>query len=172
MNCPRCDKSLHASTALRAHSCRECGGRWVPSASVEEWRELRESVPPAAPKPGHDKLAAVCPEGHGFLRRVRMEELGFSLDRCPRCGGVWFDHGEWDRLAEANVVENLSVLWDPAFRAAKRQEKEQARIDDELRAQIGEESFARLREFTDWLTDEPAKSRVLAWIEHELREET
>lgn len=101
-----------------------------------------------------------------------MEELGFSLDRCPRCGGVWFDHGEWDRLAEANVVENLSVLWDPAFRAAKRQEKEQARIDDELRAQIGEESFARLREFTDWLTDEPAKSRVLAWIEHELREET
>lgn len=113
----------------------------------------------------------MCPEGHGFLRRLRMEELGFSLDRCPRCGGVWFDHGEWDRLAEANVVDNLSVLWDPAFRAARRQAKEQKRIDDELRADIGEERFARLRELADWLGEHPQKSRVLAWFEHEIRDE-
>ncbi|MFT5353873.1 MAG: Zn-finger nucleic acid-binding protein [Polyangiales bacterium] len=101
-----------------------------------------------------------------------MVELEFALDRCSRCGGVWFDHGEWERLAEANVVENLSALWDPAFRAAKRQAREQQHIDDELRAVIGEESFGRLREFTDWLANDPAKSRVLAWIEHELHEES
>lgn len=157
---------------MRAQSCRACGGRWVPSANVEDWKEIRESVPPAAPSVAHDKRAAVCPEGHGFLRRVRVEEVGFALDRCPRCGGVWFDHGEWERLAEANVVDNLSVLWDPGFRAAKRKASEQKRIDDELRGVIGDESFARLREFTDWLADDPDRSRVLAWIQHELSDES
>lgn len=156
---------------MRARSCHACGGRWVPSASVEDWKEIRDFVAPAEPSPAHDKRAAVCPEGHGFLRRVRVEELGFALDRCPRCGGVWFDHGEWERLAEANVVENLSVLWDPAFRAAKRKAKEQQRIDDELRQAIGDESFTRLREFADWLGGDPEKSRVLAWLQHEVREE-
>ena len=101
-----------------------------------------------------------------------MAELGFALDRCPRCGGVWFDHNEWERLAEANVVDNLSMLWDPAFRTAKRQAKEQERIDEELRGLIGKQPFERLREFTDWLAKEPESSRVLAWIQHELRDES
>lgn len=170
MKCPRCEKRLQASTPLRAHSCRQCGGRWLASKSAHEWKELRESVAPSSPSPSHDKQAAMCPEGHGFLRRVRMEELGFALDRCSHCRGVWFDHGEWDRLAEANVVDKLSQLWDPDFRAAKRQADEQKRIDDALREAIGEESFARLTTFSEWLANDSNRSRVLAWLEHKIRQ--
>jgi uncharacterized protein len=36
---------------------------------------------------------------------------GLEVDRCPRCGGLWLDHGEFEKLAALDpfYVDNLET---------------------------------------------------------------
>lgn len=40
----------------------------------------------------------VCAHGHGPLKSIIKE--GIEIDYCPKCGGVWLDHGELEKLLE------------------------------------------------------------------------
>ena len=42
-----------------------------------------------------------CPRDGTELQRVEI--LGLELDKCHKCDGIWFDHGELKRLRDANV---------------------------------------------------------------------
>jgi Zn-finger nucleic acid-binding protein len=71
------------------------------------------------PRVLNDKKGGVCPFGHGLLAWARVElddgvEV-FYLERCSTCSGVFFDDGEWDRLAHSRMLAHLDDLWDPMF---------------------------------------------------------
>ena len=44
-----------------------------------------------------------CPKDGTALQRV--EALGLELDKCHKCDGIWFDHGELQRLRDAGVAD-------------------------------------------------------------------
>lgn len=161
--CPRCRTPLHQQGGEPIRDCRTCGGRWLPGSHVAAWRDV-EATSTHPTNLADDSVAALCPEGHGILRRARLERLGFALDRCPHCKGVWFDHGEWDRLAAESVAEHLAELWDPDKRASRRKAASQARIDEDLESAIGVDAMTLLKATANALDGHPEKSRALAWL--------
>jgi Zn-finger nucleic acid-binding protein len=38
-----------------------------------------------------------CPRGHGKMEKIKKE--GVVIDVCNKCGGMWLDNGEMEKLA-------------------------------------------------------------------------
>ena len=50
-----------------------------------------------------------CPKCDGTLKEINLEEV--QIDRCEKCGGVWLDAGELERLTRRESGGWLSRLW-------------------------------------------------------------
>jgi Zn-finger nucleic acid-binding protein len=117
-----------------------------------------------------DAVAGMCPAGHGLMTRARGEGvLRFSLDRCAVCRGVWFDAGEWAVVAGGQWLRHLDELWDPVHRRKMREHAEYEHRVAALRADIGEDVFAKLSDVASALRDHPAASEAVAFLLDELR---
>lgn len=84
--------------------CARCGGLWC-----EPWdwdAERLGEAPVVGPFPeraaeivraGRSRL--LCPECDRHLTALTVREVkDLEIDQCDRCGGVWFDHREWEYL--------------------------------------------------------------------------
>jgi Zn-finger nucleic acid-binding protein len=112
-----------------------------------------------------DKRTGQCPDGHGLLRRARVTwHDPYFLERCARCGGVWFDAGEWSRAAEDELFENLSQVWSPAWRKALSDQQSHASLELDLRAKLGAELFELLHVVANQLEAHPHRGVALAYL--------
>lgn len=59
-----------------------------------------------------------CPKDGTLMNTVSVE--GTELDRCPTCGGIWFDLGELRALLEIDGLEKEDLL---------RKDREQSHVD-------------------------------------------
>jgi len=116
-HCPRCgQRSLEVCSyeGKEVDICPKCAGLWCelrdwdskvlgmyPAVDAEtEDSGLGTSGPTNAPTPRpHRRFDRLCPSCKRPLTPVRVGGAqGCELDQCARCGGVWFDHDEWDHL--------------------------------------------------------------------------
>ena len=56
-----------------------------------------------------------CPECAAALATIEVE--GLKLDRCPACGGVWFDFEEVDAILRRDVQDSLWEAGAPEHEA-------------------------------------------------------
>lgn len=100
--CPRCrrDLSLSRVGAVEIDGCHQCGGLWLDEGELQELSNhprvllacARRFVPTQLPPPASGGL---CPRCAASIEPFQYDSLrGIELDRCPRCHGVWLDHGE------------------------------------------------------------------------------
>ncbi len=84
--------------------CRRCRGLWC---EPWDWDTERLGEAPvvgpflerAADIVNAGKSQLECPECARSLTRLTVREVkGLEIDQCDRCGGVWFDHREWEYL--------------------------------------------------------------------------
>ncbi|HEY1532811.1 MAG TPA: zf-TFIIB domain-containing protein [Polyangiaceae bacterium] len=179
-HCPKCMTQLlvavdgtRASTGAAALRCPSCSGFWVPpevvlvAASVELLGKL-DTHPQQAP--GEDKRTGQCPDGHGLLRRARVTfHAPYFLERCARCGGVWFDAGEWSRAASDGLLANLSEVWSPAWRKHLSDQQSHEALEVDLRAKLGSELFDLLHAVANRLETHPQRGVALAYLSERLR---
>jgi Zn-finger nucleic acid-binding protein len=173
--CPKCGASaLNAVEQTIVLRCHQCSGFWVPPLAFNEpgivellkERDLR----PAKPLE-QDHRTGPCPEGHGLLRRARVtNEDPFFLERCGRCGGVWFDPGEWSRLADAKLLADVTNLWSPAWREHLSEEQNRASLAADLRQKLGNDTFEQLEKLADSLSEQSLGALALAYLRERLRE--
>ena len=104
MLCPRDQTHLimHPGQRAGACVCSRCHGVWFSRASLEAC--VRQTRPPASPPsaPVHARPSPVlrqlaCPICKSD-RLVAHIHDGIEVDTCPRCHGVWLDHGEMEHL--------------------------------------------------------------------------
>src|SRR3989442_1354662 len=63
-------------------------------------------IPPPPPGPRGEKGGGR--EGRELRNRVvGGKVLGFRIDECPGCGGMWLDRGELRRISEDRDLERL-----------------------------------------------------------------
>ncbi len=179
-HCPKCSLQLlvavdgtRASTGAAALRCPACSGFWVPPevvavvSSVALLGEL-DVQPPHAPDA--DMRTGQCPDGHGLLRRARVTwHEPYFLERCARCGGVWFDAGEWSRAANDELLANLSEVWSPAWRKQLSDEQAHAALQGDLRAKLGAEIFLSLNDLANRLETHPQRAVALAYLSERLK---
>lgn len=112
-----------------------------------------------------DASAGLCPHGHGILRRASVPELEFFLDRCSTCWGIWFDAGEWTRLAQARCFETLPEIWSEGWQREQRSQRSTASHLAWAEETFGAELLGRLLEVGNLLTDHPSRSEALAFLQ-------
>jgi Zn-finger nucleic acid-binding protein len=153
--------------------CRGCRGLWMPRQRLAELSAAGVQAPPGsnvdpavlAREKGVDGRAGLCPIGHGFLTRARVDlDSTFYLDRCAHCGGIWFDPGEWTRLAGSPLLEHLDDLWDAGWRRRVRQEQAREKHREFLRKTLGDTLLERLNGLAEVLRSHPGRSTALAFL--------
>ncbi len=173
--CPKCGAG--ALTAIQGSlvlACSKCSGFWVPPLALGDpaTAELlgeRDLHPERHLE--QDDRTGVCPEGHGLLRRARASnDDPFFLERCARCGGVWFDPGEWSRLAAAGLLDDVTTLWSPAWREHLSEEHNRASLRADLRSKLGAETSELLEKLVDKLKEPQLSALALAYLQQRLRD--
>lgn len=135
---------------------------------IEALKE-RDEIPKAALEQDH--RTGPCPDGHGLLRRARVtNDNPFFVERCARCGGVWFDPGEWTWLASAGLLTDVTTLWSPAWREHLSEEQNRASLEADLRHKLGADTFEQLEKLADRLSELELSGLALAYLRERLRE--
>ncbi len=172
--CPKCKHvgmKTPAGRASRLLRCPECKGTWLPQneARLDAVSSLLSNESTIRPCEDTDGRACLCPHGHGILIRAKVEgDEPFYVDRCVRCAGIWLDKGEWNKLAQNHLLENMELLWDPAWRHHARERRKEALYRESLFNDLGLAGIEALQLLTMVLVEKSPRVRS-ATIAH-LRE--
>ncbi len=185
-DCPKCRKhSLHSYKERQVDSthvtrppplkCEICRGVWLPVRELERWKkvkaELETQVPRSPMNVEADKRTGLCPMKHGLLERgapVEVDGDTFRLERCPHCGGIWFDPGEWNRLVRGDLLETLEKFWDPLYRKQRRTKEALESREDLLKRMLGPDTFDAMEALISLLADHPMRSVAIAHMAEKL----
>jgi len=152
--------------------CDRCGGHWVRDRQYWSWRRAHgEDLPPKEPEPGTAPVvedspgAKLCPEcGRILSRRRAGYGLDFILERCPDCGGLWFDSNEWEALESRNLHDDVHMIFSEVWQRARGRD-ESRRDHEELLAEIlGVADYATIRQFRCWLRGHPHCSTMMGYL--------
>ena len=176
MNCPKCRKDSLVpapSGGDNAFVCNGCRGWWVSRELVESSTahyllEGDDGLPSTSTEA--DLRTGLCPHGHGLMIRARIDLAPrFYLERCPHCGGIWFDRGEWDRVADACLLENLPRLWSLSWQRRQRAAESRAKHMEWANERFGAQLMADLEALAGQLAEHPMRQQALAFLREESR---
>lgn len=156
------------------YRCTTCEGLWVEHLGVPKLLGRGDEMEPPSPETEEDaaidRRMGICPKGHGLLGRTRVEvDDGFYLDRCGTCAGLWFDKGEWQRLARRELLHRLPDFWTAAWQRRQREERQREDYLDWVGSEIGEELKGKIDELVDLLRVHPHRSAAIAYLVQESR---
>ncbi len=182
MHCPKCkttalrplsEAAAPLLSGLPPHCCPDCRGVWVgleTATGLLEPRMLGDR--PAATLPGRpeaDRRTGLCPEGHGILLRLRFEaDPIFYVEYCRNCRGVWFDAGEWQRLAELGLMTRLGEVFHGDWSRDLQAELQSSRELERLHRLFGPELVGRLKALAEELRSHPRRSAAMAFLQEEI----
>lgn len=180
MNCPIC-KTVPLADAelepgLASHACAQCGGQWVGQDTYFAWVEaqgpnLPEKTPEtAAQLPVNETARAkLCPSCGRFLTRARVGHgVGFQLDRCATCGGIWFDANEWQILRDRNLHDDVHFVFSAAWQADVVRQERDAQRERLMAQKLGEADWAEIKRIRAWLDAHAKRSELYAALMHDV----
>ena len=176
MPCPKCrnvnltpiKKNVYRS---QMYFCPECNGLWLYKEALSSADGPLASF--HSDEADHDDdadgKAGLCPYGHGVLIRARIDtDPGFFLDRCSKCGGIWFDQGELRLVAAAGLTEQLPDLWSREWQRERRRERHRLEYLEDMKNKFGDDLFQRLTDLVEILKESPLKQEAVAFLNDEL----
>lgn len=122
MRCPRCNSVL---IVVEYHDieldwCPQCEGLWFDSGEMElVAAQMRGAGVVTMPwrKAGTNEKKLKCPECRKTMEKRLVGDLSpVVADVCPRCNGLWLDHGELEQIvsqrgdashASSPIIEHL-----------------------------------------------------------------
>lgn len=118
MMCPACKKqplqsSTDSETQLEVDSCEQCLGIWFDAGELQSFYKSRELMQRFTPV-GGDSLhhtyeisssARRCPRCRKGMERPLVG--GILVDVCQECRGIWFDHGELQKITQIYKTRGL-----------------------------------------------------------------
>lgn len=171
MKCPKCKTApLHKSFYHAPYVCDGCGGIWLHRPPGPELLGMEKASPdPAGARGGNDQKTGICPAGHGIMIRAKVDvEPSFYLERCPTCGGIWFDRGELSRLVAHDLADHLDLIWTKAWQKKQSREKNRAGFLKANRTLLGDPLFEAVMALASQLREHPHRSRAMALLQHEI----
>ncbi len=105
--CPKCEGWMYpmAAAEARVDHCTDCKGVWLSPETLARcaaaqtgdaagMAQMTRQKPPDKGYPAGVK----CP-GCGWLMLLHTYH-GVEVERCPKCRGIYFDHGELERVVQ------------------------------------------------------------------------
>ncbi|BDI29236.1 hypothetical protein CCAX7_12870 [Capsulimonas corticalis] len=159
---------------LTSQSCAACGGQWLSAERYWSWRHAHgENLPerpadeletPAVPEISKGKL---CPQDGHILTPYRVGHgVGFSLDHCGHCGGIWLDGGEWDVLKARNLHDDIHYVFSDVWQSDLRRKERAEALEQMWLDKLGEETLAEARRIKIWIEGHPKRHELIAFLLH------
>lgn len=124
LDCPKCGIGRLARVSLQLNvrtpdgkprlelldldQCGACNGVWFDHGELEKYLGARLTVLDSETvgmelRDRMDREPGMCPRCEDVMKLgPAPKDESVTADYCPRCGGVWLDSGELDRLEKAN----------------------------------------------------------------------
>ena len=163
MRCVKCRDArlerIRSAVPSRGWTCPACGGLWIPDGKALGATPPAELAEAAASNADADGRTGLCPNGHGILARAQTHlDSGFYLERCSQCLGVWFDRGEWQKIAAAGLSSGLFEIWSESWQRQQRQEAAEQAHRERLEAELGRELVEGIERVARELREHPSRS--------------
>ncbi len=160
---------------LPASECTKCGGIWISANNYWNWLKSQGSPLPEKPENYTLKLEVfdskqvkICPDcGHFLTRRKVGHGLGFCVDRCETCGGIWLDKNEWEILKSRNLHDEIHFIFSEPWQRAVAQEENRKAYESHAEKFLGTADYGKISEFKRWLEKHPQKSFILAYVKNQ-----
>ncbi len=138
---------------------------FVPAPLVPFVEEEGRAAPAGAE---HDAQGGRCPVDRTILSRAEIDlgadHAAVHLERCSSCRAIWFDRGEWSRLADQQLLENIDQFWTAEWRARQRRARNEREYENRQREEFGPELFAELQAIAARLKGYERRSQALAYL--------
>lgn len=175
MNCPVCKTKELVSTELEADltslQCSFCHGNWIRGAEYWDWLEEQDAN--LAERVHHNDDLTVadpglpidCPECRfRMVKYLVGRGLGFTIDHCHGCKGIWLDGNEWEVLKKRNLHDDLNLMFtsfwqNEAQRLERKKKMEQIYID-----RFGADDYAEIKRIRYWLDAKVNREELLAYL--------
>jgi Zn-finger nucleic acid-binding protein len=107
----------------------------------------------------------LCPTCGTILIRFKVShEIDFSLDRCGKCGGIWFDSKEWEILKSHGWHDDIHRIFSRPWQAEILRQEHQKNRERILIEKFGMEDLAEVRRIKSWLNNHPHKQELYAFL--------
>ncbi len=174
MNCPHCKNTslvaVSLELGLKGHQCLYCHGHWIDAMAYHQWLA---SLPVISPEKtgtsvelaaAEDQRARLCPACRRIMLRYHVGHgLAFTLDQCPACCGMWFDHNEWEALKERNLHDEVNAIFTEAWQTAARKNAAREHLAA-LNARKFGDRYEELLRFRTWLRDHPQRDEMIGFL--------
>lgn len=118
LRCPACqtqplDAVTDDTSGLEVDTCPQCLGVWFDAAELAEFYRSPELIKRLTPLGGGSvhhtyeisTKARACPRCRQAMDRPYVG--GIAIDVCRECRGIWFDHGELQKITEIHKTRGL-----------------------------------------------------------------
>ena len=116
MNCPKCQVETYEMKfeGVEVDFCSSCKGIWFDKDEMAFMLELPYDIPEIEEvKKEAKKTMFDCPRCGDKLEEMRfVKSKDLLVDRCPGCGGIWLDKGEYSKVEDiaANIGDARSKI--------------------------------------------------------------
>ncbi len=116
MNCPKCKGVTHEMKieGVEVDFCSACKGIWFDKDEIAFTMELPVDMPQIEEvKKEAKKTEYACPRCGDSLETMKfVQSNDLLVDRCPGCGGIWLDKGEYSKIEHiaANIGDSKSKI--------------------------------------------------------------
>jgi Zn-finger nucleic acid-binding protein len=161
--CPKCEDQPLAAVGRGVSKCTNCGGSFVAPGATPG-----VEVAGTAAGESHDAQGGRCPADRTIMSRTEVffghDRPPVHLERCSSCRGIWFDAGEWQALAERELIDHLDELWTAEWRASQRRLRNEQATGERLRETFGPELYGALQDVAARLRGHERRSQALAFL--------
>lgn len=173
MECPSCKTgSLRhrlLEQGLSGYSCPRCFGYLISLSPYVDWAvKHRSDVEPAdqfAPVGQDSKKALLCPKCSRVMVKYKADaDASHGLDFCFGCEEVWLDGGEWDYLKAKGLHTKITTITTDSWQRKLRDEIGANVRLEKFKQLIGEQDFAEVERFRDWLQKQPGREEILRYL--------
>ena len=175
MNCPVCtvaELSLNnLESNLSSMQCAKCAGNFIRGSHYWKWLEEHKQNLPETPGDSVDLPLAdtsnlkLCPECRNIMVRYKVgHEIGFALDQCAGCKGIWFDKNEWETLRSRNLHDDIHTIFTASWQAEVAREERKKRLERIYVSKFGAEDYAEIKRVRAWLDKHERKQELLAYL--------
>lgn len=159
-------------SGLISQSCAACGGQWLSAESYWNWsRQNGENLPELPATDSQTSAAAevvkgkLCPQDGHILMPYRVGHgVGFALDHCGHCNGVWFDGGEWEVLKARNLHDDVHFVFSDVWQSDLRRQERTEALEQMWRERLGEETLVEARRIKVWIDGHPKRHELVAFL--------
>ncbi|MCS6815593.1 MAG: zf-TFIIB domain-containing protein [Cyanobacteria bacterium] len=159
---------------LAVQCCPSCQGVWIPPEHYKAWQATQPAVAPdAMPKAlsvdhtpsSLDSRGALCPDCRRYLSRARVNlQSPFYVERCPSCGGIWCDQGEWEALTAMGLQTIIDRLFTAEWQAKARQLELEAQERQAMIDKLGADLATKVFELGKLLREHPNGDFGVAYL--------